>query len=144
MDGITNSVAGHFLQCARASAKETAKTDAIRFANYYCLSEESEPGDGWTYDELLGSMTEDPTMSPAKVAQAVADSYTDHYIRQNINSPFMESDVTFSVIDAHKASELYDAYVDLCKTQLKDAADDIGVLAEMNSRRPPRTLLQLL
>ena len=119
-----------FDACLMSTLEVTNALDG--FADYYCLSEESEPGDGWTYDELLGSMTEDPTMSPAKVAQAVADSYTDHYIRQNINSPFMESDVTFSVIDAHKASELYDAYVDLCKTQLKDAADDIGVLAEMN------------
>ena len=119
-----------FDACLMSTLEVTNALDG--FADYYCLSEESEPGDGWTYDELLKMMTEDPTMSPAKVAQAVADTYTDHYIRQNINSLFIENNVTFSVIDAHKASELYDAYVDLCKTQLTAAADNISVLAEMD------------
>jgi len=44
----------------------------------------------------------------------------------------MDLEVTFSVIDAAKASELYDAYVALCEKQLISAADDIGVLAEMS------------
>ena len=119
-----------FDACLMSTLEVTNALDG--FADYYCLSEEVEPGDGWTYDEFIRVMAEDPTMSPAKVAQAVADSYTDHYIRQNINSPFMENNVTFSVIDAHKASELYDAYADLCEKQLKDAADNIGVLSEID------------
>ncbi|MBQ8074476.1 MAG: hypothetical protein IJ237_00675 [Oscillospiraceae bacterium] len=119
-----------FDACLMSTLEVTNALDG--FADYYCLSEEVEPGDGWTYDEFIRMMAEDPTMSPAKVAQAVADSYTDHYIRQNINSPFMENNVTFSVIDAQKASDLYDAYADLCEKQLKDAADNIGVLAEIN------------
>ena len=101
------------------------------FADYYCLSEETEPGDGWDYTPFLQAMTEDPTMSPAKVAQKVADSYTDYYVRENINFPLIQWDVTFSVIDAQKAAELYDAYCDLCKTQLLDSIDDLGVLAEI-------------
>ena len=119
-----------FDACLMSTLEVTHALDG--FASYYCLSEEVEPGDGWTYDEFLRPMTEDPTLSPAKVAQLVADSYTDHYIRQNINSPLMDLEVTFSVIDAAKASELYDAYVALCEKQLISAADDIGVLAEMS------------
>ena len=101
------------------------------FASYYCLSEESEPGDGWDYTPVLHAMTEDPTMSPAKVAQKIADSYTDFYVREDINFPLLQWDVTFSVIDARKAAELYDAYCTLCQTQLLDSMDDLGVLAEI-------------
>ena len=101
------------------------------FASYYCLSEETEPGDGWHYTPVLQAMTDNPTMSPAKVAQQIADSYTDFYIRENINFPVIQWDVTFSVIDAKKASELYDAYCALCQAQLLDAFDDLGVLAEI-------------
>lgn len=119
-----------FDACLMSTLEVTHALDG--FASYYCLSEEVEPGEGWTYDEFLRPMSEDPTLSPAKVAQLVADSYTDHYIRQNINSLLMDNEVTFSVIDAAKASELYDAYVALCEKQLMAAADDIGVLAEMS------------
>ena len=101
------------------------------FADYYCLSEETEPGDGWDYTPVLQAMTADPTMSPAKIAQKIADCYTDFYVRENINFPIIQWDVTFSVIDARKAAELYDAYGALCQTQLLDAYDDLGVLADI-------------
>ena len=101
------------------------------FADYYCLSEESEPGDGWDYGPFLQAMTDDPTMSPAKVCREIADAYTDYYMIQNINVPLFAQNTTFSVIDAHKASELYDAYCDLAEAQLKDAVKDMGVLAEI-------------
>ena len=101
------------------------------FADYYCLSEESEPGDGWDYTPVLQAMTADPTLSPAKIGQKIADSYTDFYVREDINFPLLQWDVTFSVIDARKAAELYDAYCALCQTQLIDAVDDLGVLAEI-------------
>ena len=101
------------------------------FADYYCLSEESEPGDGWDYGPWLQALTDDPTMSPAKVAREIADSYTDYYMIQNINVPLFAQNTTFSVIDAHKANELYDAYCDLATAQLKDAVTDMGVLAEI-------------
>ena len=107
------------------------------FADYYCLSEETEPGDGWDYTPLLKTMSENPTMSPAKVAMTVADTYTDYYMGQNakLEIDFLRSligsDVTFSVIDAKKADALYDAYCELARTQLKDAVKDIGVLSEI-------------
>ena len=101
------------------------------FADYYCLSKEAEPGDGWDYGPWLQALTDDPAMSLAKVAREIADSYTDYYMIQNINVPLFAQNTTFSVIDAHKASELYDAYCDLAEAQLKDATEDMGVLAEI-------------
>ena len=101
------------------------------FASYYCLSEEVIPGDGWDYAPWLQALTDDPTMSPAQVGRKIADSYTDYYVTQNINVPMLENNTTFSVIDASKASELYDAYSALCRAQLVDAVQDLGVLADI-------------
>ncbi len=101
------------------------------FADYYCLSEESIPGDGWDYGPWLQALTDDPTMSPAQVGRKIADSYTDYYVTQNINVPLFENNTTFSVIDARKAAQLYDAYSELCQAQLVDAVKDMGVLAEI-------------
>ena len=103
------------------------------FASVYALSEESEPGFGWDYTGFLNKMSADPTMCPAAVAQAVADSYTDYYMKFNINVGEILSvqNVTFAVIDSKKAEELYQAYSELTKHQLKDAAEDISVLAEI-------------
>lgn len=79
------------------------------FASYYAVSEETEPGDGWDYGPWLKAMTDEPTMSPAQVARSIADSYMDYFMTQNCNIGFlMLQDVTFSVLDAAKASELYD------------------------------------
>ncbi len=103
------------------------------FASFYALSEESEPGDGWNYTPVLEKMSEDPTLSPAAIAQLIADSYTDYYMTINANVGWIRGmdDVTFAVIDAKKAKELYNAYTELTKQQLKDAAKDISVLAEI-------------
>ena len=103
------------------------------FASVYAMSEESEPGDGWAYTGFLNMMSEDPTMSPAAVAQAIADSYTDYMMENNYKGRYVgiSKSVTFAVLDAGKAEELYNAYTELTKHQLKDAAEDISVLAEI-------------
>ncbi len=103
------------------------------FASFYALSEESEPGDGWAYTELLNQMSENPSMSPAAVARTIADTYMDYYMKYNINigQYIHVADVTFAVLDANKSEELYLAYTELAKHQLKDAVEDISVLAEI-------------
>ena len=102
------------------------------YADYFCVSEEVEPGDGWAYDRFLKEMTDDPTMSAPKVCRAIADSYTDYYMQENVNvGSLLEQSVTFSVLDAKKTAELFDAYSELCKKQLVDATTDLGVLSEM-------------
>ncbi len=116
--------------CLMSTLEATHALDG--FADYYCVSEEVEPGDGWDYDPWLKAMSEDPTMSPAQIARSIADSYTDHYMHKNVAFPIANMDVTFSVLDAQKAEELYQAYCDLAEVQLRDAAGDIGVLAELS------------
>ena len=102
------------------------------YARYYCLSQESEPGEGWDYGAFLQAMTDNPTMSAPQVGRSVADSYTDYYMTENINvGDLYTCNTTFSVLDAKKSEELYKAYSDLCKAQLKDAAKNMGVLANV-------------
>ena len=112
MDNPPYDIIG-FDACLMSSIEVTHALEG--FGRFYCLSEESEPGDGWDYAPVLRAMTDDPTMSPASVAQKIADSYTDFYMREDINQSLLEWDVTFSVIDAEKAAELYDAYAALCQ-----------------------------
>lgn len=119
-----------FDACLMASLEVTHALDG--FASYYALSEETEPGDGWDYAPWLKAMSEDPTMSPAKVAREIADSYTNYYMTQNVNVGWlMSNNVTFSVLDAKKCSEVYSAWCDMSKKQLADAAKDGSVLAEI-------------
>ncbi|MCR5089670.1 MAG: hypothetical protein K6C08_09175 [Oscillospiraceae bacterium] len=118
-----------FDACLMSTLEVTNTLDG--FADYYCLSEEVEPGDGWDYSPWLQAMTDDPTMNAAQVGRAIADSYTDYYMKENVNLPEFGQNVTFSVLDAHKAGSLYRAYSELCRAQLKDAAADLGVLADI-------------
>ena len=102
------------------------------FANYYCLSEETIPGDGWDYASWLKAMADDPTMSAAEVGMAIVDAYTDYYVGNNIKDFGSKNDVTFSLIDAKKANELYDAYNEFVKIELLDSINDISNLSVMS------------
>lgn len=105
-------------------------TNALNgFANYYCLSEETIPGDGWDYGPWLKAMTNDPTMSAAEVGMAITDSYTDYYVGNNVKDIGYKYNVTFSLIDARKANELYNAYNEFVKTELLDSINDISNLS---------------
>ena len=48
--------------------------------DYIVGSEETEPGDGYTYDKLLGPLAGNPSMAPSELAKLAAQAYTDHYV----------------------------------------------------------------
>lgn len=50
---------------------------------YIVGSEETEPGDGYTYDLLLGPLVKNPTMNGAQLAKTAVDGYSDHYDQQS-------------------------------------------------------------
>ena len=103
------------------------------FADYYALSEETEPADGWDYAPWLKAMSEDPTLSPAKIASLMADSNVNSYIKENAALKITGTswNTTFAAIDAKAAEELYQAYGELTKAQLLDACTDTSVLAKI-------------
>jgi hypothetical protein len=67
------------------------------YVNYVVASEETEPGDGYTYNTWLDPLIKKPAMSQAELSKAMVDSYGDHY--QSINQG-----ATQSAIDATKLS----------------------------------------
>ena len=48
-------------------------------ADYFVQSEETEPGDGYTYNTLLAPLVKNPSMSAAELATRAVNSYADHY-----------------------------------------------------------------
>ena len=54
------------------------------FADYIVGSEETEPGDGYTYNTFLGPVVARPAMTAREVGKQTVDAYSDHYdkIRQ--------------------------------------------------------------
>ena len=49
------------------------------YVTYIVGSEETEPGDGYTYDTFLGPVVAKPTMDGAELAKVAVDAYADHY-----------------------------------------------------------------
>ncbi len=49
------------------------------YAQYIVGSEETEPGDGYTYNTFLGPLVANPAMTPEQVARQAVDAYADHY-----------------------------------------------------------------
>ncbi len=50
---------------------------------YIVGSEETEPGDGYTYDTFLGPVVANPAMTPEELGKAAVKAYADHYQVQN-------------------------------------------------------------
>lgn len=49
------------------------------YTDIVVFSQEYEPGDGWPYNGILGSLIENPNMSPADLAITIVNSYIDFY-----------------------------------------------------------------
>ena len=49
------------------------------YVTYIIASEETEPGDGYTYDGFLSKLQANPTMEPLALAKTVAQVYIQHY-----------------------------------------------------------------
>ncbi|MEI7528305.1 MAG: clostripain-related cysteine peptidase [Elusimicrobiota bacterium] len=66
-------------------------------AEYVVASEETEPGDGYTYDSFLGPLAKNPDMDSAALSKIMVDGYTDHY--QAINQGATQSAVKVAALD---------------------------------------------
>ena len=53
---------------------------------YIVGSEETEPGDGYTYNDLLGPLAAKPAMTPKELGTLAANAYADHYQAGNEGS----------------------------------------------------------
>ena len=53
------------------------------YVDYIVASEETEPGDGYTYDTFLGPVVAKPTMTAKEVGAQAVNAYSDHYGTQD-------------------------------------------------------------
>ena len=90
-DGQKYDLVG-FDACLMASVETAAILEP--YAKYMVASEESEPGGGWGYEYMLGSLASDPSMNGLDFGIAITDGYYDKY-----SSTEWESMTTCSVID---------------------------------------------
>jgi hypothetical protein len=64
---------------------------------YIVASEETEPGDGYTYDLFLGPVVAKPTMTAMEVGKAAVDGYGNHY--DSIDQGYTQSLVKASAVN---------------------------------------------
>lgn len=77
-------------------------------AEYVVASEETEPGDGYTYDSFLGPLAKNPGMDSAALSKSMVDGYTDHY--QSVNQGATQSAVKVAALD--QFVKVSDAFTD--------------------------------
>jgi clostripain len=63
--------------------------ELMPYADYIVGSEETEPGDGYTYDALLEPLAANPGMSAEEFGRVAVNAYSDHY--QEINEGATQS-----------------------------------------------------
>ncbi|MFX1532753.1 MAG: clostripain-related cysteine peptidase [Promethearchaeota archaeon] len=86
-------------------------------ADYLIFSEETIPEDGFPYDDLLGNLEADPTMTPAEFCDVVVQAYADSY---NGGSQGSATESTLSAVDASKIDELATAIDELAAVFLSN------------------------
>ena len=86
------------------------------FMNYMVASEETEPGDGWPYDEILNLIKNYPELPPLVIADWIAYLYVQSY---NNGSQGNVLSVTQSVIDLQNLMNLIENLSIFAKELLK-------------------------
>ncbi|MBI4350332.1 MAG: hypothetical protein HY550_02730 [Elusimicrobia bacterium] len=64
------------------------------YTEYIVGSEETEPGDGYTYDLFVGPVVANPAMSALQLGKTAVDGYSDHYqsVGQGSTQSLLKSD----------------------------------------------------
>ncbi|HEY9246892.1 MAG TPA: clostripain-related cysteine peptidase [Candidatus Methanoperedens sp.] len=64
-------------------------------------SEETEPGSGWPYEEVLAAISEKPSMTPQDLSKKIVDSYVNSYEKGADSEP-----VTMAAVNLEKISSV--------------------------------------
>jgi hypothetical protein len=75
------------------------------YTKFIVGSEETEPGDGYTYDTFLGPIVAKGNMTAEEVAKVTVDAYSDHYQAQGSGSTqsYIKSSTINGLLDASNA-----------------------------------------
>lgn len=74
-------------------------------------SEDLEPGDGWSYDEWLGSLDNNPHCSPSILSEYVLNSYKDYY-KHKVEITLSATDLNYVSLLSEKLTELSTLLID--------------------------------
>ena len=84
-------------------------------ADYLVASEQTEPGDGWSWTGFLNQLGSDPSTATTDLGKIIIDDFSAHYAETG------EEDTTLSLIDLREISRVYERL----STFLDEAADSI-------------------
>lgn len=99
------------------------------YVQFCVASEETEPGDGYTYDTFLGPIVKDPSMGALAVAKLTAQAYTNHYVAQG-------EACTQSAIDLASMDAFMVKFDQLC-AKLADLMTDKAVVTAIKKQVLP-------
>ncbi|SET82393.1 hypothetical protein SAMN05660297_03621 [Natronincola peptidivorans] len=88
---------------------------------YLVASQEFEPGNGWYYTGFLDALGKNPRMDGLELGKIICDTYV-----EGCKMVGTADDITLSVINLSKVSELLTAYEDFGKEALANACIDPG------------------
>ncbi len=71
------------------------------YVQFCVASEETEPGDGYTYDDFLGPLAKNATMGALDLAKVMTQAYKNHYL--GINQAGTQSSIDLAQMDAFVA-----------------------------------------
>lgn len=69
-------------------------------ADYVVASEETEPGDGYTYNTMLEPLVKNPLMGAANFSKVMVDAFTNHY--QSIGQGATQSSIKTAALDGFR------------------------------------------
>ncbi len=84
-------------------------------ADYLVASEQTEPGDGWSWTGFLNQLGSDSSIATTDLGKTIIDDFSAHYAET------VEEDTTLSLIDLREISRVYERL----STFLDEAADSI-------------------
>ncbi|MST73274.1 hypothetical protein FYJ68_09185 [Olsenella sp. CA-Schmier-601-WT-1] len=84
-------------------------------ADYLVASEQTEPGDGWSWTGFLNQLGSDPSTATTDLGKTIIDDFSAHYAETG------EEDTTLSLIDLREISRVYERL----SSFLDEAADSI-------------------
>ena len=96
-------------------------------AKYLVASQEIEPGNGWLYSGWLGALAGKPDMEPLELSKLICDSYVQGCVEVGT-----EDNITLSVTDLSKISDLIAAYDDFGKEALASAVENPAFFAHFS------------
>ncbi len=103
----------NFDACLMASHEVALSMRGV--TDFITVSEEIEPGAGYPYDQVLSTLSEDTTVSPAELGAIIADEYTAYF-----DEGLRARSVTQSVIDLSQIGAVNDRLAEFAGTLMTE------------------------